>query len=75
MTNYGKKHTEAHWNRVWAQLKARGVVEVDLHRIVPFTSSCKALADLIENPGATRNVRVRLQSQSGDSSFPKGDCR
>jgi hypothetical protein len=76
MSAYGKKTTDAHWEEVWERLRERGVVEVHQPPAIPYCpSSCLALADYIRNPGATRNVRVRLQSQSGESTFSRGDWR
>jgi len=64
--------TDAHWDRVWRRLKAEGRVEVTSLTVPYCPSSCRGLDDWIKNPGATRNVRVKLQATYGDGG---GDVR
>jgi len=56
----------AKWDAVWERLASEGRVNVPPDPKPPYcTSSCAALAQAAENPGARLNVRVIAQNRIG----------
>ncbi len=66
MTNKERNRlTDAHWDAVWARLRAQGRVDVPVYNEPYCPSSCAALDAHQKNPGASRNILVVMQSSVG----------